>query len=143
MRKAGDIIAARRHRAERYDQCLKELVWLRTPVVPANYTHGYQAYVCLFAPEEPSGQNLEELHRQRNCFMEGLARAGVSTRPGTHAVHVQNYYARKYGLKPWDFPNAYTADRLTLTLPLFPQMCDEEQDRVIDALKQEFAQCVA
>lgn len=143
MRKANDIIAARRRRAVCYDHRLKELAWLRTPAVPKNCTHAFQAYVGLFAPESPTERNLVELHQRRNLLMNALAMAGVSTRPGTHAVHVQTYYAQKYGLKPWDFPNAYVADRLTLALPLFPQMSDEEQDRVVDALGKEYAQCVA
>ena len=53
-----------------------------TPHVPDGYVHGYQAYVCLFRPEEPAPENVERLHRARNDLMRELERAGIQTRPG-------------------------------------------------------------
>ena len=47
---------------------------------------------------------------------------------------IQDFYAKKYGLAPGDFPNAYLADRLSLSLPLYPQMTDAEIDTVVSAL---------
>jgi dTDP-4-amino-4,6-dideoxygalactose transaminase len=37
---------------------------------------------------------------------------------------------------PEQFPAASLAERLTLTLPLYPQMTEEEQDFVVSALHQ-------
>jgi hypothetical protein len=36
------------------------------------------------------------------------------------------------------FPNSYIADRLTLTLPLYPQMTEVEQNLVWQSLQAEF-----
>ena len=36
----------------------------------------------------------------------------------------------------WQFPNAVIAEKLSLALPLFAQMTDDEQQRVIDALEE-------
>jgi dTDP-4-amino-4,6-dideoxygalactose transaminase len=63
--------------------------------------------------------------------MQTLEAAGVATRPGTHAVHMLDYYARTYGLRPDDFPNACLADQLTVALPLFAQITEAEQDYVV------------
>jgi perosamine synthetase len=49
-------------------------------------------------------------------------------------VHMLGYYQEKYHLKPDDFPNAYLADRLTVTLPLYAQMLVEEQGYIIEQL---------
>ncbi|MEW6753613.1 MAG: DegT/DnrJ/EryC1/StrS family aminotransferase, partial [Candidatus Latescibacterota bacterium] len=119
MGRAADLLAARRQRAARYDAALQPLGWLRPPRVPPRCEHGYQAYVCLFAPEEPTLASLASLHRRRNAVMEAMGRAGIATRPGTHAVHLQEYYARRYGIRPADLPQAWIADRLSLALPLF------------------------
>jgi dTDP-4-amino-4,6-dideoxygalactose transaminase len=66
--------------------------------------------------------------------METLQADGVQTRPGTHAVHRLGYYARRYGLRPDDFPAACSAEDTTITLPLFPGMTDADQDRVAERL---------
>jgi perosamine synthetase len=126
------ILAQRTRLAERYDEALAGLGWLRPPVVPEHCQHGYQAYVCLYQAEPPTLDRVERLHVQRNALMDRLEAAGVATRPGTHAVHLLGYYRDKYGLQPTDFPNAYLADRLTLTLPLYAQLTDEEQAYVLD-----------
>jgi len=134
--KLGYILERRIALARRYNQALRNFEWLETPYTPEGYVHGYQSYVCLFRPEEPTMDNVEELHEQRNALMERLEDRGIATRQGTQAVHVLGYYRRKYGLRPADFPHAYLADRLSLALPLYAQMTDEEQDYIIQQLKR-------
>jgi len=135
MDRAESILADRRRLAERYDGLLGDIDALALPRVPAGYRHGYQAYVTLFQPEQPTLANVRRLHADRNRVMAEMEQAGIATRQGTHAPVLQNYYADKYHLRPNDFPNSLIADRLTLALPLYPQMTDEEQDRVCDSLR--------
>lgn len=120
--------------ARRYDEALAGLSWLRTPSVPDGYVHGYQSYVCLYRPEAPTHANLARLHENRNALMDALEGAGVATRPGTHAVHALGFYREKYGIAPWDFPNAWIADQLTLAIPLYAQLTGEEQQYVVAQL---------
>ena len=136
--RADWILERRRYLAARYDDLLGELPWLRTPEVPAGYVHGYQAYVCLFAPEEPTLSNARTLHDGRNALMIALEERGIATRQGTHAAALTGYYARKYGLGPENYPAAYLAELLSLTLPLYPQMTDQDQDRVVEQLVSAF-----
>ena len=136
MDKVDWIMQERRRRAGAYDSALTGCEWLTVPRVPKGHVHGYQAYVCLFVPERPSLDNVEHLHSERNRIMAKLQKGGVATRPGTHAVHVQKYYAQKYGIAPDEFPQALLADRLALALPLFPQMTDSDQERVVNALTE-------
>lgn len=130
------ILEERARIARRYDEALSEFSWLRTPVTPSDRQHGYQAYVCLFQPETPSLQNVRKLNQARNALMDKLESKGIATRPGTHAVHMLGYYRRKYAIQPEDFPNAYLADQLTLTLPLYVQLSEQEQDYVISNLAE-------
>jgi len=132
------ILEERSKRAHLYDERLRSIEWLELPQVPKGYTHGYQAYVCLFRPEEPTLKNVEKLHRQRNDLMMRLDEKGIATRQGTHAPVIQGYYVGKYHPRPEQFPNAYLADRLSLTLPLYPQMTEAEQEMVINELKHAF-----
>ena len=135
MDRADWILSRRRELAARYDAALAEVEWLRAPSVPDGDVHGYQAYVCLFAPEEPTLANADELHARRNRLMQGLEEQGIATRQGTHAAALTRYYAEKYGLAAEQFPVSAVAERLTLTLPLFPQLTEEDQDVVLSALQ--------
>ena len=135
MDRAEWLLQERALRASNYDEILAGLEWLDIPFVPEGYTHGYQAYVCLFKPEMPTLNNVEQLHDQRNALMMALEDKGIATRQGTHSPVIQGYYADKYGLRPEQFPNSYIADRLSLALPLYPQMTDEEQNLVCDSLR--------
>jgi perosamine synthetase len=134
--RAEFILGQRRLRARLYDEALASLGWLRTPVVPPHMKHGYQAYVCLFAPEEPSIVNVDALEARRNTLMTKLDERGIATRQGTHAPVLRKLYRERFGVDPAAFPNAVLAEKLSLALPLYPQMTDEEQGRVVDALRE-------
>ena len=138
MERAQWILDKRAQRARLYDNMLAKLEWLEIPKVSPGYIHGYQAYVCLFRPEAPTLENVKQLHQLRNQIMKRLDEKGIATRQGTHAPVILDYYARKYGLSPDQFPNAYFADRLSLTLPLYPQLTVAEQESVVDGLKRTF-----
>jgi perosamine synthetase len=132
------ILAERASRARLYDDMLIDLGWLQTPVVPDGYIHGYQGYVCLFRPEPPTLANVDRLHWHRNDLMTRLEEKGIATRQGTHAPVIVDYYAKKYDLRPEEFPNAYLADRLSLTLPLYASMTDADQALVCESLCEAF-----
>lgn len=135
MDRAAGILQERTRLARMYDERLASIPWLRPPVVPAEHVHGYQAYVTLFAPEDPTLARAADLHTRRNTLMSALEARGIATRQGTHAPVIQEFYVRKYGLRPDDFPRAVIADRLTLALPLFAGMTDAELEAVCDALR--------
>lgn len=139
MQKLTYILERKRILADRYTEVLGQLGWLRPPAVPPGYIHGYQTYACLFEPEPLNGitaDQLKKLRRKRDTLMESLNQQGISTRQGTHAVHALGYYRKKYRLDTWDFPNSWIAENLTLALPLYPQMTDDEHSFVCDMLRK-------
>jgi len=138
MGRAKWVLSERSNRAHLYDEMLKGMEWLELPEVPNGYIHGYQAYVCLFRPQEPTLKNVDRINRQRNDLMMRLEEKGIATRQGTHAPVIQGYYVEKYKLRPEQFPNAYLADKLSLTLPLYVQMTEAEQEFVCQNLREGF-----
>ncbi len=136
MDRATAIIEERRGIAEEFDAAFANLDWLRTPAAPNGFDHGYQSYPCLFQPKaakDPS--QVAAVNAARNRWMETLQGAGVSTRPATHAVHMLSFYAKKYDLRPEDFPNARAANDCSISLPLFHGMTDAERAHVIDTVR--------
>ena len=134
MERVEEILDARRARARRYDEALAGVAWLEAPLVPDGHVHGYQAYVTLFRPEEPTIENVHRLHSERNRVMATLEVQGIATRQGTHSPILTPLYSERYGLSPEDFPNGVIADRLTMALPLYPQLTEEEQTEVVRQL---------
>jgi dTDP-4-amino-4,6-dideoxygalactose transaminase len=134
MDRAPRLVADRVKRALRYDGMLEGCAWLTRPAAPADYVHGYQSYVTIFSPEFPTIANVDALHVRRNQLMATLDARGIATRQGSHAPVLQTYYMNKYGIARDRFPNAVLADRVSLSLPLYPQMTDEEQAYVVSAL---------
>jgi len=134
MDRAAEIVAERQRLAGIYDRAFSGLDWLRTPVCPEGYQHGYQSYPCMFRPDNLSLSNVQAVNTARNGWMEELQNAGISTRPATHAVHMLTYYKNKYGLVPSNFPNAYIANDCSISLPLFHGMTNSEQEYVIETV---------
>jgi perosamine synthetase len=124
--KADKLIAQRQSLARRYTQAFERLPGLRAPTEPDGDTHPYQSYVLLVEAGAP---------KSRDELATALSVAGISVRQGTHAVHALGYYRRKYDLKESDCPDAWAADRRSLTLPLYPDMDEATQDRVITAIR--------
>jgi dTDP-4-amino-4,6-dideoxygalactose transaminase len=136
MDRAAWILKKRSAVAERYRRELRDVAWFDIPAVPRGTVHGYQAFVGLFRPQAPTLKNLKSLNQRRNNLMTKLEDEGISTRQGTHAPVMLGYYRKKYRLRPERFPNAVIADQLSLTLPLYPQMSDDEQAAVIKKMRQ-------
>ena len=138
MRKAARIMEERRAGASRYDALLAGLDWLQLPFRHPDYVHGYQSYVCLFRPEEPRLESCEAVFDRRNAIMAALEERGIITRQGTHAPPHLHYYAETYGIRPEDYPNAYMAERLSISLPLYAGMTEDETAQVVEELQAQF-----
>jgi len=127
IKKLDSFIEERSKWALWYNDQLKDIPWLRTPQFGAEYKHGWQSYVT-FVEESKAPCS-------RNEIMEKLQEQGVSTRPGTHAVHMLKYYANKYGIQPTDYPGAQAANDYSMSIPLHNRMVIEDYHYVIEVLK--------
>ena len=134
LAKLERVLAARIARARRYDDLLARVEGLVLPAEPAGHRHSYQSYVCRIPVAHMTEPEVRAGNAYRNAVMNALEDDRIATRQGTHAVHMLGYYARTYRLAPMDLPGAFAADHLSLSLPLYAQMTDEEQDRVIERL---------
>ena len=128
LTKLDRYVAERDRWAAWYIDELSCVPWLRMPQRPADGGHAWQAFVTYVDPERAP--------RPRNALMEQLQRAGVSTRPGTHAVHLLGYYRDRFGLSPDDFPGARDCDAQTMAIPLHNRMSADDFAYVVDAIKK-------
>lgn len=126
LKKLDAFIDERQQWAKFYSEQLAEIPWITTPHVKSNYKHGWQSYVLMI---DESKSPLS-----RNEIMEKLQGAGVSTRPGTHAVHMLSYYKNRYGIQPDDFPGAKLANNCSMAIPLHNRMTKEDYIYVVEQI---------
>jgi perosamine synthetase len=127
LKKLDQFIDEREKWAQYYSEQLKDIPWLRTPVVAEGYKHGWQSYVTFI------DENISPM--KRNDIMELLQQKGIATRPGTHAVHMLGVYANMFNINPMDFPEAFACDQYSMSIPLHNKMVKEDFDYIVSALK--------
>ena len=127
LKKLDGLISERQKWADFYRRELADIEWLRCPEIPEGFQSGWQAYVC-FLDENKSPMS-------RNRIMEYLQECGISTRPGTHAIHMLGLYRQRFNYNPNDFPGARDCDQYSMAIPLHNRMSQEDFRYVVDTLK--------
>ncbi|MEW6741495.1 MAG: DegT/DnrJ/EryC1/StrS family aminotransferase [Planctomycetota bacterium] len=119
-----DAMRARRESlAQRYDQGLRGVPGIHPASVRPGHTSARHLYVIRVRAAE-AGIDREGLRA-------ALASAGIQT--SVHFIPVPEMTAmrRLYGTRPEECPMAATAGREVLSLPLYPDLTEDEVDRVI------------
>ncbi len=136
MSTSEDILKRRFELADKYDTFIDTIPWLTKPSRNSDYDHGFQSYVCLFTSQEITIDNVSEVSKKRNDFMEYLQENGISTRVGTHAVHTLEYYMKKYNYSADNYANSWIADRCAIAFPLFKSLTEEEFNHIITSISK-------
>lgn len=110
--------------AKTYDKKLKKLE-LITPFIEKHNYSAYHLYPILLTKE--SGISRKKLVKE---FIDSKIGVQIHYIP----IHLQPFYAR-FGFKKGDFKEAEKYYKNTISLPIFPSMKENEQDRVIELLK--------
>lgn len=125
FKKLDKLLKDRKRCANYYIEQLKTEDKLLLPIVAEGFGHTYQSFVVL----------LKNGNREiRNRIMLAMKAQEIQTRPGTIAITRTEFNQRKYGLKNGLFPVAEFCEDASITLPIYPFMKIEEQDRVVKML---------
>jgi dTDP-4-amino-4,6-dideoxygalactose transaminase len=118
-------------RVQKYREAFEGWDELLLPEAPS-YVHRHAW--DLFAPT----LNAKKTSISRNELIDKLKEENIGAGLHWQAPHLFSFYQNTFGFKAGDFPNAeYIADHV-FSLPLFPQMADAEQERVINAMRKIF-----
>ena len=121
-KRVDDIVADRRRTALGYRERLADLKGVGMPLSADPACCTFQSLVVLL-----------DDHVDRDAIVARLRREEIETTLGTYAMHAHPAFAR-FGYRAGDLPNAYRAERQSLTLPLLPRMEPALIDRVVAAL---------
>jgi len=112
----------RRAVAAAYDRSLAETTGIVTPKIAEGRTHVYHLYVIR--------------SQRRDQLRKFLSEQGIST-VLNYPKALPFYPAYAYlGHKPEDFPVAYSHQNTILSIPIYPEMSQEQIDRVCAAIRQ-------
>jgi dTDP-4-amino-4,6-dideoxygalactose transaminase len=124
LKKLDGFIEDRAKWANWYNEQLKEIPWLRCPGEPETGRHSWQSFVTRVKANAPL---------TRNQLMGNLHKAGISTRPGTHAVTDLGAYRHLYD---GQCSVASECAEQTMALPLHNNMTAPNYERVVHEIKR-------
>ena len=127
LSKLQEFINQRQKWAEFYLTELSSIDWLRLPEQPAHGQHAWQSFVTYVDPSKSP--------HPRNDLMESLQQQGIATRPGTHAVHMLNYYVEKFNYAPDDYSGAKLSNDNSMAIPLHNRMNEDDYRYVVNAIR--------
>lgn len=128
-----DALNARRTEiAEMYLDLLKDVNEIQPLHQPAyEMTHCWHLFVIRV--------DTDRLSMSRDKFMQSLKDKQIGTGLHFRATHTQKFYLEKYADSKISLPNTeWNSDRIC-SLPLFPDMTDEDVQRVVAAIKEVIA----
>jgi perosamine synthetase len=121
MKRLDGLLGRRRDLARRYRELLAGIEGVVTPVEPDGFSHTFQTYAVVLEGPWP-----------REAVMQQMLDRGIATRP-LMAIHQQPLY------RDASRPPLPVTDQLVergLMIPLYPQMSESDQDRVVEALTE-------
>ncbi|MCH8537214.1 MAG: UDP-4-amino-4,6-dideoxy-N-acetyl-beta-L-altrosamine transaminase [Alkalimonas sp.] len=118
----ADFVRQRQHLAARYGQLLKELP-LDPPDVPTDISSSFHLYIV----------RLHDKTRRKAAF-DALRAAGIGVNVHYIPIHTQPYY-QQLGYDWGDLPQAELFYERIISLPLFPDLTESEQDHVFSTLR--------
>ncbi|WJG10569.1 UDP-4-amino-4,6-dideoxy-N-acetyl-beta-L-altrosamine transaminase [Aliiglaciecola sp. LCG003] len=125
LQKLDDFVTQRRAIVARYNQALNSLP-LKLPLPETLSSSAWHLYM------------IELTDHDRKATYQALHAKGIGVNVHYIPIHLQPYY-QQLGFKAGEYPQAEAFYKNALTLPLFPGLTADEQDRVIQALNEVLA----
>ncbi|MBI5418312.1 UDP-4-amino-4,6-dideoxy-N-acetyl-beta-L-altrosamine transaminase [Candidatus Poribacteria bacterium] len=125
MKRIDEFVKYRNQIADKYNELLKDLPVVSQTVHPDNYS-AYHLYVIRLQSDK-----IKKTHKQ---VFEELRNAGIGINLNYIPIHIQPYY-QKLGFKYGDFPEAEKYYKEAISLPVYYGLKKEDQDYVVDTLK--------
>ena len=126
MQRLDEFVTMRHALAQRYDEMLSDL----PVVIPWQHPDNYSAFHLYIIRLK-----LEQIGKTHRDVFEALRAAGIGVNLHYIPVYLQPYY-QQLGFKPGYCPEAERYYAEIISLPMFPALTAEEQDQVVNALRE-------
>lgn len=126
LAKLDEFLKIRRHYAQVYTDAFRFLPEIILPALSSDSNHSWQLYVILL--------NLSKLRINRFQFLEALRYENIGASVHFIPLHLHPFYAKTYGYRLGDFPNAEWLYQRIVSLPLYPKMTQNDVNDTITAV---------
>jgi perosamine synthetase len=127
LRKADLFHKRRTNIVGQYRELLSSVEEIILPKSQPNRDHSWHLFVIRL--------KLDRLRIDRAQFIKELQQRGVSTSVHWMPLHMHPYYRDTFGFAPQDLPIAASLYPEIITLPLYPDMSQDNVRQVCDAIK--------
>lgn len=125
LKRLSGLLAARRRLAASYLEALADHPYLDLPQEPPYGQSNWQSFWIILKEDSPQGQV---------AVMEALQARGIHTRRGVMCAHREPAY-RDIALRH-PLPVSEGLQDRSIILPLYPELTEEDQDRVVSGLRE-------
>ena len=126
LRRLNQFVEKRREIANKYDQSFYNNDILTIPETQNLVVPAYHLY--------PLQIDFERLNVTKLQLFEEMKLAKVNLQVHYIPVHLQPYYKRNYGFKSGDYPVAEDFYAREVSLPIYPDLSNDDQEKVIKNL---------
>ena len=124
-----ELLSKRRAVAETYNCLLKEVEGITLPCQLTGMTRSWFVYVVLL--------DVQFSRMRRDRILEGLKARGIGCSNYFPPIHLQPFYARRFGFREGDFPVTESVSGRTIALPFYGDLGEEDMRYVVDGLRLE------
>lgn len=128
LREADRLHAERARVAQTYHRLLSDIDELELPRELPDRVHSWHLYAVRL--------KLEHLRIDRASFIAELKSRGIGTSVHWMPLHMHPYYRTTYGYASRDFPVAAHEYSRLVSLPIFPDMTEEQVETVSEAIHE-------
>jgi dTDP-4-amino-4,6-dideoxygalactose transaminase len=118
----------RQHIALQYTRAFQGIEELESPVAKPDRDSAWHLYVLRL--------RTDQLGINRDEFINQLKKRGIGTSVHFIPLHLHPYYQRVLGYRAGEFPVAEREYTRSLSLPIYPDMTQEQVDFVIEAVSE-------
>lgn len=125
--KLDKIIKMRQENAQFLSSHLSSIEELKVPEPPSNYEHIFQMYTVRL-----------KNNTIRNSLHDYLTKKKIFSKVYFSPIHLTDFYKSKYGYDENSLPLTEKISQEVLTLPLYPNMTNEEKIYLVESIKEFF-----
>lgn len=129
MDRLEGFLARRAALAELYSLLVKEVKSLK-PLGRVSYPHRHAWHLYVIELD------LEQLDIDREVFLELLKARNIGCGVHYPALHLQPYYKDRWGYRKGDIPRSERLSDRLVSLPLFPDMTEDDVEYVVEMMKE-------
>jgi len=127
LKRLDALIAARARVAQGYLETLADVDGIVLPTVADSVFMSWFVFVIRLADRFSRAD--------RDALLDRLRAQGIGCRNYFQPLHLQPFIREALGTRPGQFPVTEAVSDRTVALPFFPQMTDDQAQRVAEALK--------